>query len=292
MKHEKDVGEAFADLVQIMARLRGENGCPWDREQSHRSLKPFLVEEAYELLEAIDGEDPKEMEEELGDVLLQILFHCQIASEQDRFDVVNVLTHLREKLIRRHPHVFSDSYLPDSQSVLRNWVKAKAQERKDKENSSPLGKLPKEMPALMRAQRVGERAAHLGFDWTETKHVWDKVEEELGELRMAIASRRKDRVMSELGDVLLTLVSLSRFLKFEAEEALTQSLDRFVERFHYLEKDIRNRGKTILESSADDLDALWKVAKKNRSTMGKKPLSSPSTASKRKRSVKKGRSRP
>lgn len=261
MKQETDLGKRFTELIGIMARLRGKEGCPWDREQTHLSLKPFLLEETYELLEAIEGEDSREMEEELGDLLLQILFHCQIASEQGRFTADRVLSLLQDKLIRRHPHVFSDGHLPDSQSVLRQWVKAKAQEGGNKDTPSLLGKLPKGMPALARSQRLGERASHLGFDWPETNQVWVKVEEELKELQVAIASGKKPQMKEELGDLLFSLVNLCRFLDIEAEEALHQSLNRFVDRFHYIEKQIRRRGKELTESSFEEMDSLWEEAK-------------------------------
>jgi len=261
-KREMDIGKSFAELIGIMERLRGEEGCPWDREQTHHSLKPFLVEETYEFLEAVDGENPEEMVEELGDLLLQIVFHCQIASEQRRFDAAQVISVLKKKLIRRHPHVFSNRHLPDAQSVLRHWVKAKAQEREMEESPASLGNLPKGMPALTRAQRVGDRASHLGFDWPEIRPVWDKVEEELGELHRAVASGAKRRVAAEVGDLLFTLVNLCRFLDVEAEEALRESLDRFMDRFEYTQDQIRHQGKTLGEISLEDMDVIWEEAKK------------------------------
>lgn len=293
MKQEKDVGKRFTELIGIMARLRGKEGCPWDREQTHLSLQPFLLEETYELLEAIEGEDSKAMAEELGDLLLQILFHCQIASEQGRFTADRVLSLLREKLIRRHPHVFSDGHLPDSQSVLHYWVKAKAQEEGTKRSPSLLGKLPKGMPALARSQRLGERASHLGFDWPETNQVWVKVEEELKELQGAIASGKKTQIKAELGDLLFSLVNVCRFLDIEAEEALHQSLNRFVDRFHYIERTIRRRGRTLDESSFEEMDSLWEEAKEKttpsvKSGTPKRPGTNRISRPRRNRAVRKG----
>ncbi len=292
MEQETGAGQSFTELIQIMARLRGENGCPWDKEQTHLSLKPFLLEETYELLEAIEGADSREMEEELGDLLLQILFHCQIASEEGLFNAEKVLSCLREKLIRRHPHVFSDHHLPDSNSVLRYWVKAKAQEKGPDEGPSLLGRLPKGMPALARAQRVGERTSHLGFDWSETKQVWEKIEEEMGELQSAISSRDKSSITMEMGDLLFSLVNLCRFFEIEAEEALHQSLNRFAERFLYIEQKIRQKGKTLAEIPFEEMDALWEEAKKTTAPAAKKERGTSRTATlRRKRPVRKGRPR-
>jgi len=261
MKKATTTGEGFNELTALMGRLRGEQGCPWDREQTHASLKSFLLEETYELLEAIEGGDPKEMEEELGDLLHQILFHCQIASEQGHFSAEQVITSLKEKLIRRHPHVFSDHSLPDSEAVLQYWVKAKAKEKGTEKGSSSLGKLPLAMPALARAQRIGERASHLGFDWPGPKQAWDKIEEELSELKSAVSSENHARVGEEIGDLLFSVVNLCRFLKVEAEEVLAQTVTRFVWRFAYMESRLRENGKSLADTSLEEMDSLWEEAK-------------------------------
>ena len=264
MATPKNTGILFNELTEIMARLRGEGGCPWDREQTHGSLKPYLLEEAYELTEAIEQGEQGELEEELGDVLLQILFHCQIAAEQGRFGPEQVMTRLKEKLIRRHPHVFSDRHLPDSDAVLQNWAKMKAKENNIHSPESSLGKLPNAMPALTRAQRVGERASQLGFDWPEMAQVWEKLEEEIRELKETVHSGNKARRQEEMGDVFFTFVNLCRFLDLEAEESLRQTTERFLKRFAYIEGQVREKGKDISETSFEEMDSLWDEAKKQK----------------------------
>jgi len=262
MEKATGVGESFRELVAVVARLRGEEGCPWDRQQSHASLKPSLLEETYELLEAIDRGEPEALAEELGDLLHQVVFHCQIAAEEGRFTAEEVLARLKEKLIRRHPHVFSGLRLTDADAVLENWAKIKAQERRAGEVGSSLGELPKAMPALARAQRTTERASHFGFDWPGPEQVWQKVEEELGELKQALSSGDKSRAGEELGDLLFSLVNLSRLLNLEAEETLSQAVDRFLRRFAYIEKKIQEKGKTLAQASLEEMDCLWEEAKK------------------------------
>jgi len=265
LKKESQIGESFGELIAIMARLRGEGGCPWDREQTHESLKSFLLEETYELLEAIERGESGEMEEELGDLLQQIVFHCQIASEVGRFTAEGVLSRLKEKLIRRHPHVFSDKVFADSAAVLRHWVETKAKESQAKKpdpSHSSLGGVPRTMPALARAQKVTERASYFGFDWKAPEPVWRKVEEEWNELKEAVASGSRERMTEEMGDLLFSLVNLSRHLDLQAEETLARSVDRFVKRFNYIESKLREKGKTLAESSLEEMDALWDEAKK------------------------------
>lgn len=255
-------GESFSELISIMARLRGEQGCPWDKEQTHTSLKPALLEETYELLEAIEGGDPKKLKEELGDLLHQVVFHCQIAVEQSHFTIEDLLSRLKEKIVHRHPHVFSGHPLSDPDSVLRHRVQIKAKEKESGQTTSSLGELPRAMPALARAQRVTERASYFGFDWPGPQQVWDKIEEELDELKTALSSGEKSRVGEEMGDLLFSLVNLSRFLDLQAEDALAQSVDRFLKRFAHIETKIRQQGKTLTEASFEEMDALWEEAKK------------------------------
>jgi len=265
VKKESRVAESFAELIAIMARLRGEGGCPWDREQTHESLKSFLLEETYELLEAIERGKPSEMAEELGDLLQQILFHCEIASEVGQFTTEDVLSRLKEKLTRRHPHVFSDRVVANSEEVLRHWVETKAKESREKkpgQSHSSLGGLPRIMPALARAQKVTERASYFGFDWPAPEPVWRKVEEEWNELKEAVTSGVPERMKEEVGDLLLSLVNLARHLGLQAEEALAESVDRFVHRFTYIETKLREKAKTLAESSLEEMDALWEEAKK------------------------------
>ncbi|HWO42751.1 MAG TPA: nucleoside triphosphate pyrophosphohydrolase [Candidatus Eisenbacteria bacterium] len=259
---QKTPGERFEDLLQVMARLRGENGCPWDREQTHRSLKPFLTEESYELLEAIDREDSDKIREELGDVLHQIVFHAQIAAEAGAFDAADVIAALTEKMIRRHPHVFSGAAEKDSGAVIKRWAELKARERGPDEPQSALGQLPKSMPALARAQAVAERASRVGFDWASIDPVWEKVEEELGELKRACASGSQERARAEIGDLLFSLVNLARFLDVSAEDALSRTIERFLARFSYIESKLQERGKTPTTSSVEEMETLWQEAKR------------------------------
>lgn len=261
MENENKTGASFAELVEVMARLRGEHGCPWDKKQTHLSLKPYLLEESYELLEAIDKGDPQELAEELGDVMHQIVFHCQIAAEENQFTAEEVISRLKEKMTRRHPHVFSDPQLSDADTVLQNWVKAKAEENREKKSASALGDLPRAMPALARAQAITERASLLGFDWPTIEPVWDKLEEELAELKVAASSGDRNRASEEMGDVLFSLVNLCRFMDLNAEDALARTVDRFLKRFAYIEATIREKGKTLEETSFEEMDSLWDEAK-------------------------------
>ncbi len=257
------MGELFEDLVRVMARLRGEGGCPWDREQTHASLKRYALEETYELLEAIDEDDSAAMREELGDVLLQVLFHAQLAGEDRRFAIDEVMTGLRDKLVRRHPHVFGDERAADAEAVLRNWEKVKALEKPKggAQGHSLLTSVPRAMPALARAQRIGDKAAGVGFDWPEVEPVWRKVEEELQELKEAAGTGRADRVEAELGDLLFSVVNLGRFLKVQAEEALAGAIERFQKRFAHVERELSARGGSVGDAPFEELDELWEQAK-------------------------------
>lgn len=260
---ENSVGDLFAELVGLMVRLRGEGGCPWDREQTHASLKRYAVEEIYELLEAIDEDDGEAMREELGDVLLQVLFHAQVASENQRFAIEGVMTGLRDKLVRRHPHVFGNEPTTDVEAVVRNWEKIKALEKPSgkAKGHSVFSSVPRAMPALARAQRIGDKAAGVGFDWSDAEPVWRKVEEELEELREAVGTGEVRRVEEELGDLLFSVVNLGRFVKVQAEEALAGTIDRFQRRFAHIERELAARDKVVSEASFKELDSLWDEAK-------------------------------
>jgi tetrapyrrole methylase family protein/MazG family protein len=260
--NDRETEEKFSELLNVMAQLRSENGCPWDKEQTHTSLKPCLLEETYELLDALDDGDPKKLREELGDVLLQVVFHSQIATEEGRFTAKDVITQLTDKLIRRHPYVFAGEPIPqDTASVLKQRLQIKANEKRAGESKSALGSVPKAMPALARAQSITRRAAHLGFDWPKIEPVWDKVEEEIRELKNATASGDKNRTGEELGDLLFSLVNLARFLDIEAEDALAQTIDRFTRRFHHIETRLREADKSFEQSSLEEMDRFWEEAK-------------------------------
>ncbi len=254
-------GDAFTKLVEIMARLRAPGGCPWDREQTHKSIKPYLIEEAYEVAEAIEDDDFPELRKELGDLLLQVVFHAQMANEAGHFDVADVVEAIHDKMVRRHPHVFADTQVADSNEVLRNWADIKAEERKDDVDTSAIAGVPRGLPALLRAHRLGDKAAHVGFDWNDVAGVLDKVEEEIAELRAAVEAGRRAEVEAELGDVLQALTSFGRHLDLHAEEALQRANDRFSARFRKLEELATARGLDLRQQSADELEALWQEAK-------------------------------
>jgi MazG family protein len=255
-------GDLFGQLVEIMARLRGDNGCPWDREQSPESIKPYLLEETYEVLEAIDEQDSGKLCEELGDLLLQIVFHAQMAEEAGAFTIGDVLTAINDKLIRRHPHVFGDVKAETAQEVLFNWEQIKQTERqRTSRQPSLLDGVPRELPALLRAHRLQEKASRVGFDWKEAQEVFRKVEEELHELRTAMQGQAPGRVEAELGDLFFALVNLSRFLAVNPEEALRKTIARFIARFRYIEEELARRGRKLGQTSLEEMDALWAEAK-------------------------------
>ncbi len=247
-----------------MARLRAPDGCPWDREQTLQTLKPFVIEEAYELLEAIDGQDPHKHCEELGDLLLQVVFQAQLRGEEHVFTIDDVLRRLCEKLVRRHPHVFGDRQADDAETVLRNWAAIKAEEKRHSaapERASALGSVPRALPSLQKAQQVQTRAARAGFDWTEVNGVISKIEEELQEVKEAMAQQDESRIKAETGDLLFSIVNLSRFCRLNAEEALDEMVARFIRRFHALEDRIHARGKTLPECTATELNDAWEYVK-------------------------------
>jgi tetrapyrrole methylase family protein/MazG family protein len=254
--------DRFGELVQIMARLRGENGCPWDREQTHASIKPYLLEETYEVLESIDENDPAKLEEELGDLALQVVFHAQMADEAGLFTIADVLRGINEKLRRRHPHIFGDVKADTAQEVLFNWEQIKKLEReKAQGRASVLDGVPRELPALLRAHRLQEKASRVGFDWNEARQVFQKVEEELAELRAAMESEQPDRMEAELGDLLFSLVNLGRFIAVNPEDALRKTIARFIARFQYIEEELARRGTAPGQVTLEEMDALWAEAK-------------------------------
>lgn len=245
-------------LVEVMAKLRSEEGCPWDREQTHRSLRPFLIEEAYEVLEAIEQEDMHKLCEELGDLLLQVVFHCQLAKEEGCFDVNTVVREITAKMLRRHPHVFGGATVRDSREVLVRWEKIKAREKGE---PSRLMQVPRHLPALMQARAVQAKAAEVGFDWPDYRGALEKVGEELGEVRQALAGGQAKDVEKELGDLLFATVNLCRLLNVEAEVALLGAIGRFRRRFQYIEEQARRAGKDLTAFPLEQLDAWWEEGK-------------------------------
>lgn len=252
---------AFNQLLAIMDILRSEGGCPWDREQTRQSLKPYLIEEAYEVFEAIDEGDPEKIKEELGDLLFQVVFHARISQELREFNMEDILQTLLQKMIRRHAHVFGQQKAATSQEALARWEDIKRGEEKNSTRRSILDGVPSQLPALLQAHRLQEKAALVGFDWADVPPVIEKVEEEWGELRQAYAQGDRSEMERELGDLLFSLVNLARFLKLNAEDALRRASQRFTQRFHYLEQRLKEEGKDWKETSLAEMDALWEEAK-------------------------------
>jgi tetrapyrrole methylase family protein/MazG family protein len=255
----------FERLVEIMARLRAPGGCPWDRAQSREDLKTYLVEETYEVLDAIDQGDAAMLREELGDVLLQVVFHAQIASEEGAFTIEEVCRGINEKLIRRHPHVFGEVKADTPEQVLQNWEAIKKEEKAEKNGeaapASVLSGVPKVLPALLKAYRLQQKASRVGFDWEERRQVEEKVREEWAELNEAVAEGDKARVREELGDFLFALVNLSRFLEVDPEDALQQASAKFARRFQAIEREAQVRGRDIHGMTLDEMDELWELVK-------------------------------
>jgi tetrapyrrole methylase family protein/MazG family protein len=257
--------DSFAELVKVMARLRAADGCPWDREQTHASLKPYLLEEAYEALEAIDVGDDGELCKELGDVLLQVVFHAQIAGEEGRFSIDDVARAIVDKLIHRHPHVFGDLEVDGADQVVTNWERIKQEERRGKDRQpSVLDGVPKQLPALLRAQRIQGKASRVGFDWDEIAGPLAKVEEEFAELRKAMEVGSAAEVEEEFGDLLFALVNVGRFLKVAPEDTLRRAVEKFERRFRQVEETARTQGRDLQEMSMQEMDQIWDQIKKNK----------------------------
>jgi len=249
------------EVLAVMRTLRAARGCPWDREQTHASLKQHLIEECYEVVEAIEQGDPRHLREELGDVLLQIVFHAQIAAEAGAFTFDDVARALRDKLVRRHPHVFGATRVSGSKEVLKNWEGIKRREHGAGAPRSVVAGIPRHLPALLQAEQVQRKVARVGFDWPAVAPVADKVAEELAEVRQALAAGRTDRVREEIGDLLFAVVNLGRFLGHSAEEALTGTVRKFVRRFTAIERRLQRRGRDVTACSLAELDALWEQVK-------------------------------
>jgi len=268
-------GEKFADLVGLMARLRSPNGCPWDREQTFDSIKPYLLEETYEVVDAIDRRDFPELKSELGDLLLQVVFFSQMAAEEGRFNVDDVIESIHTKMVRRHPHVFGDAEARTSGDVLRRWEELKAEEQRQHAEAnggaspaaeSLLDGVARAIPALLEAYQLGSRASFVGFDWPRIEGLLEKVEEELTELREALAEPdaepRRRRCQDEVGDLLFVLVNVARFLGVEPESALRRSNQKFRRRFGWLEQRLAERGKKPAESTLEEMEELWQRSKR------------------------------
>ena len=252
----------FEQLLAIMRKLRAPGGCPWDAEQTHESLTRYLLEETYEVIEAIDEKSPHHLKEELGDLLLQPVFHAAIAEEAGDFSMDDVISTLCEKLIRRHPHVFGDLDIKDSSAQVENWERIKKEE-KGPERPSALSGVPSCLPALLRAHKISEKASRVGFDWEHSDQVHAKVLEELHEFEEAWAGGDPTRMEDELGDLLFAIVNLGRFLSLNPEEALRKTITRFQKRFEYIEDALHSQGHQMQDVTLEEMDSLWELAKSN-----------------------------
>ena len=262
-KDPADFSGGFRKLWEIIARLRAPDGCPWDREQTPLSVKKYLVEELYELLDALEGGDRQDIVGEMGDLFFMLLFVAYMLEEEGPgFSLAAALDHSARKMVRRHPHIFGDTEVNSTDDVVSNWQAIKAQEARSKgREPSSLGDIPKGLPALQRAFRLGERASRVGFDWPTAEAVWEKVAEEERELRAAMASGRQEAVDAELGDLLFTVANLARLLGVNPEEALRRAPLRFEERFRAMEREARRRGRELREMELEEMDRLWEEAK-------------------------------
>jgi len=259
-------------LVDLVARLRSNKGCPWDREQTRETLKPMLIEEAYEVLDALDSPDPQELSEELGDLLFQVVFHAQIAREKGEFDLGDVIDRLHEKMIRRHPHVFGNVDLRTAEDVLKNWEDIKADEKGIPSSSLPgsekslLDGIPSKLPALHEAYQITAKAARVGFDWPDLPSILQKLQEEAAELAAADRIHDTAHMAQEVGDLLFVVVNIARFLEIDPETALRRCNKKFNRRFRYLESKIKSQGRELRDTSLAEMDKLWDEAKRQEQT--------------------------
>jgi tetrapyrrole methylase family protein/MazG family protein len=249
----------FKELLNIMEKLRGEKGCPWDKEQTRESLKPYIVEEAYELLEAIEENDPEKIKEELGDLLFQIVFQSQIARENNEFEMPDIIDKIAKKMVSRHPHVFGNTTCSTSDEVVAQWEVQKKREGKLRE--SILEGVPETLPSLLRAHRLQKRAAGVGFDWEKADDVLKKLDEELKEFKEALGTKNKDMIEDELGDIFFMLVNISRFIGVNPEDAHRKTISKFIHRFRYIEMKAAEHGRKLSDMTLDEMDKLWDEAK-------------------------------
>lgn len=265
MPQASPAGQKFDRLVEIMQRLRAPDGCPWDREQNFDSIKPYTLEETYEVLEAIDERDWPHLSEELGDFMLQAVFYAQMAAEQGLFSIENSLDAINEKLVRRHPHIFADAVADTATDVKARWDEIKKQEKaaRGEQQKNLLDSVPRNTPALMEAQQISSKAAASGFDWDNIEQVFDKMREELDELRAARESGSSADIEGEFGDLLFVMVNVARFLKVDPEQALRKTNAKFRKRFNFVEDRLRDQSKAFADSNIAEMEELWQAAKRS-----------------------------
>lgn len=252
---------SFDDLLKTIETLRSPRGCPWDREQTHQSLKPYAIEEAHEVAEAVDSGRPERLMDELGDLLLQVVLHCQIGREEGTFTMEDVIGNLTAKMIRRHPHVFSDTAVSGTKEVLRNWEEIKKGEKAKKDHTSVMDGIPLSLPGLYRASKIQKKAARVGFDWPDARGPLEKISEEIEEFSRELERDDREAMIGEFGDILFSLVNLSRKLDFDAEDSLRMATAKFEKRFRVVEKRAEERGLDMNRSTLEELDLLWDEAK-------------------------------
>lgn len=260
-KDEQNTIKDFYDLLDIMDILRGEEGCPWDREQTHETLKRYLIEECYEVIEAVNSKDDDMIIEELGDVLFQIVFHCQIGKEKGHFNIDDVIATVCNKMIDRHPHVFKNNIVNSSKQVLENWEKIKKKEKGFKTYTEELKHIAKTLPALMRAEKVQKKAAKVGFDWNRVEDALDKVYEELNEVKDVYKNKNREKILEEVGDLIFSTVNVARFLDIDPENALNYTIEKFINRFEYIERCASKQGKSLKDMTLKEMDKFWEEAK-------------------------------
>jgi len=255
-----EIGNQFEELVNIVSRLRAPDGCPWDREQTNYTLLPYFIEEVYEVIESIDDGDWDLVKEELGDILLHIVFQASIAEDEKKFQIIDSLDNINKKLINRHPHVFGDAKAEAAFHAKQNW---EAEKHKEKGRESRLDGVPNSLPSLIRAQRLQQKASYAGFDWEKIEQVWGKVNEEIIELKEAEISGNNQHIEEEIGDLFFAIVNLSRHLNISSEDALRKTNQKFIRRFKKVEEGIKAKGKKLNEASLEEMDSIWNEAKHN-----------------------------
>jgi len=270
-RHPLSAGQWFEKLVALQTRLRSPNGCPWDREQTHSSLRTYLIEEAYEVLDALESGDDAKFAEEMGDLLLQIVFHSQIAREEGRFTVADVIREVHEKMVRRHPHVFGAKRAKDAAEVLKNWEQIKAEERRAKgiiqteagdESKSLMTGVPRGLPAALEGYQLTRRAARIGFDWDDVNGIFEKIQEEGAEVRHALGAMEPSRIEGEIGDLLFAAINLARFVNVDPEIALKKANAKFVKRFRAMERLAESNGRNLAQVPRAEMESLWETVKR------------------------------